>query len=316
MATGTGKTVVMAMIIAWQTINKVMTPNDARFAKRFLVVTPGITIRDRLGVLHPERDDNYYHERDLVPADLWDALLQAQVEIINYHAFLPRDAKEIQGVAANTRKLLRAGKPEDADAFRETPDDGRRPDHARVRHRQGRDRRAQRRGPPLLPGQAARSPDGDADSEDQERNRDARVWFRGLCDLRRRAGIKVVYDLSATPYYLKGSGYNEGFIFPWVVSDFSLMDAIESGIVKIPRIPVDDDAAGQGAGLPAAVGQHPAAAAQAPRTAATGCGHRAAGLGDARGARGRAAQPLPQLRAELRPVRSERWPRSASRRRC
>ena len=121
-ATGTGKTVVMAMLIAWQTINKVMTPNDARFAKRFLVVTPGITIWDRLGVLHPERDDNYYRERDLVPADLWDALLQAQVEIINYHAFLPRDAKEIRGVAANTRKLLRAGKPPDEDGFRETPD--------------------------------------------------------------------------------------------------------------------------------------------------------------------------------------------------
>ena len=66
-----------------------------------------------------------------------------------------------------------------------------------------------------------------------------------MCDLRRKAGIKAVYDLSATPYYLKGSGYNEGFIFPWVVSDFSLMDAIESGIVKIPRIPVDDDAAGR-----------------------------------------------------------------------
>ena len=71
------------------------------------------------------------------------------------------------------------------------------------------------------------------------------MWFRGLLDLRRKAGIKAVYDLSATPYYLKGSGYNEGFIFPWVVSDFSLMDAIESGIVKVPRIPVDDDAASE-----------------------------------------------------------------------
>jgi type III restriction enzyme len=109
MATGTGKTVVMAMLIAWQTINKVMTPNGRRFAKQFLVVTPGITIRDRLGVLHPSRDDNYYRERDLVPPDLWDALLQAHVEIVNYHAFLPRDAKEIKGVASNTRKLLRGG---------------------------------------------------------------------------------------------------------------------------------------------------------------------------------------------------------------
>src|SRR6185437_13966120 len=61
----------------------------------------------------------------------------------------------------------------------------------------------------------------------------------------RRLGIKTIYDLSATPFYLSGSGYNEGHIFPWTVSDFSLMDAIESGIVKIPRTPVDDDAAGE-----------------------------------------------------------------------
>jgi type III restriction enzyme len=243
MATGTGKTVVMAMIIAWQTINKVMTPNDARFAKRFLVVTPGITIRDRLGVLHPERDDNYYTERDLVPADLWDALLQAQIEIVNYHAFLPRDAKEIQGVSANTRKLLRAGRDDEADAFRETPEMV----AARIVRAFGTGK-----GELVVLNDEAHhcyqdkllEVGGDADREDMARNRDARVWFRGLCDLRRRAGIKVVYDLSATPYYLKGSGYNEGFIFPWVVSDFSLMDAIESGIVKIPRIPVDDDAAG------------------------------------------------------------------------
>ncbi len=241
MATGTGKTVVMAMLIAWQTVNKVFTPKDARFAKRFLVVTPGITIRDRLGVLHPEREDSYYRERDLVPTDLWEAVLQAQIEIVNYHAFLPRDAKEIQGVAANTRKILRAGRPDVADAFRETPD--------MVAARVLRGLGIGKGEIVVLNDEAhhcyqdklAEHPD-DADKEDKDRNRDARVWFRGLHDLRRKAGVKAVYDLSATPYYLKGSGYNEGFIFPWVVSDFSLMDAIESGIVKIPRIPVDDDA--------------------------------------------------------------------------
>ncbi len=89
-------------------------------------------------------------------------------------------------------------------------------------------------------------PDEDVEKEDKDRNREARVWFRGVTDLHRAAGVKTVYDLSATPYYLKGSGYNEGFIFPWTVSDFSLMDAIESGIVKVPRIPVDDDAPGKG----------------------------------------------------------------------
>jgi type III restriction enzyme len=245
MATGTGKTVVMAMLIAWQTINKVMTPSDARFAKRFLVVAPGITIRDRLGVLHPERDDSYYRERDLVPPDLWDALRHAQVQIVKRQAFLPRDAKEIQGVAANTRKLLRGGKPEDADAFEETPEMV----AARVLRGFGSDT-----GEVVVLNDEAHhcyqdklldQADKEADKEDEERNREARVWFRGLLALRRKTGIKVVYDLSATPYYLRGSGYNEGFIFPWVVSDFSLMDAIESGIVKIPRIPVDDDAAGE-----------------------------------------------------------------------
>ena len=102
--------------------SKVMAPNDARFTKRFLVITPGITIRDRLGVIHPERDNNYYRERDLIPPDLWDAVLQAQIEIVNYHVFLPRDSKEIQGVSANTRKLLRGGRPEQDDVFKETSD--------------------------------------------------------------------------------------------------------------------------------------------------------------------------------------------------
>jgi len=109
----------MAMLIACQTVNKVMTPEDARFAKRFLVVTPGITVRDRLGVLHLEREDNYYRERDLVLPDLWSARGQPRCRSPTA-TFPPRDAKEIQGVAANTRKLLRGDKPGDSDAFRET----------------------------------------------------------------------------------------------------------------------------------------------------------------------------------------------------
>lgn len=192
MATGTGKTVVMAMLIAWQTLNKVMTPRDGRFAKRFLVVTPGITIRDRLGVLHPERDDNYYRERDLVPPDLWEALLQAQVEIVNYHAFLPRDAKEIRGVSVTTRKLLRGDRPDVADEFRETPE--------LIASRILRSFEAST-GEILVFNDEAHHcyqdkllehPDEDADTEDEDRNREARVWFRGLSDLQRKVGIKAV----------------------------------------------------------------------------------------------------------------------------
>jgi type III restriction enzyme len=246
MATGTGKTVVMGMLVAWQTINKVMSPNDARFAKRFLVLTPGITIRDRLRVLEPADDHNYYRERDLVPSDLWEALLQAEVVITNYHSFLHRDAKEIQGVAANTRKLLTYGKR--IDPFKETDD--------QMVARVLRDLAGRGKGEIVVLNDEAHhcyqdkplDDPGEVDSEDkkevEQRNADARVWFKGLKAIRKRVGIKAIYDLSATPYYLRGSGYLEGYIFPWTVSDFSLMDAIESGIVKVPRIPVDDDAAG------------------------------------------------------------------------
>jgi type III restriction enzyme len=242
MATGTGKTVVMAMLIAWQTLNKVHVPNDARFTKRFVVVSPGITIRDRLRVLLPSDGENYYKVRDLVPADLWGGLAEAQVLIVNYHQFLLRDRREIQGVARNTRLLLSAGRK--ADPFRETPDE--------MAARVMRDFVGRGKGEVVVLNDEAHHcyqdkpliDEADTDAEAAERNADARVWFKGLQAIRRKVGIKTVYDLSATPFYLKGSGYNEGFIFPWVLSDFSLMDAIESGIVKIPRLPVDDDSTG------------------------------------------------------------------------
>lgn len=245
MATGAGKTVVMAMLIAWQTINKVYSPNDVRFAKRFLIVAPGITIRDRLRVLHPSDSDNYFRERDLVPSDLWGALQEAQILIVNYHQFLLRDRKEIQGVASNTRKILKYGKT--VDPFVETPDEmvarvlrnftGRGKGEIIVFNDEAHHCYQDKPLEEIEEGDAGEDPD----KEDAQRNVDARVWFKGLQAVRRKIGIKTIYDLSATPFYLKGSGHVEGFIFPWVVSDFSLMDAIESGIVKVPRLPVDDD---------------------------------------------------------------------------
>lgn len=243
MATGAGKTVVMAMLIAWHTANKAFSPRDARFTNRFLVLTPGITIRDRLRVLLPADDGNYYRERDLVPLDLWSTLGDASIVITNYHVFLPRVANELRGVAANTRRLLTSGKA--TDPFVETDD--------QIVDRVLRDLAGRGRGEVVVLNDEAHhcyqdkplSADGGTkpDREAKERNEGARVWFRGVEAVQRRAGTKGIYDLSATPFYLGGSGYQEGYIFPWTVSDFSLMDAIESGIVKIPRVPVDDDVA-------------------------------------------------------------------------
>lgn len=256
MATGSGKTVVMAMLIAWQTLNKVYgQKNDARFTKRFLLVAPGVTIRDRLRVLMPSDSEDYYTARDLIPADLKQGITKAEIVIHNYHAFMLRDVKEIKGVSTNTRKILRAGNS-GADPFKETPDMM----VARVlrgfsassgkteimvfndeAHHCYQDK-------PVTGETATKKLSAEAKAaqkEAEEANAEARVWFTGLQAIAKKVGVKQIFDLSATPFFLSGSGYNEGYLFPWTVSDFSLMDAIESGIVKIPRTPVDDDSTSQ-----------------------------------------------------------------------
>src|SRR5262249_12706110 len=82
---------------------------------------------------------------------------------------------------------------------------------------------------------------GEEKDEAKKNNEAARLWISGIEALKRKVGARAVYDLSATPFFLRGSGYAEGTLFPWTVSDFSLMDAIECGIVKLPRIPVADN---------------------------------------------------------------------------
>ena len=241
MATGSGKTVVMAMLIAWQALNRFANPRDRRFTDTFLVVTPGITIRDRLRVLLPTSPDNYYRERDLLPAEQIVALGQTRIAITNFHAFLSR---ETQAVAKLTKQVLGRGEPS---PFTETPEQMVR----RVCRDLGGRRNivvlndeahhCYRPAPQLDPEPPAKA----TAEERREASRyaaEARVWASGLEAVDAKLGIRTVYDLSATPFFLRGSGYPEGRLFPWVVSDFSLIDAIESGIVKIPRVPVADDA--------------------------------------------------------------------------
>ena len=249
MATGSGKTVVMAMLIAWQTLNKVAQPNDARFAKRFLVITPGLTIRDRLRVLLPEDESNYYKLRGLVPADLHDDLGQAKIVIANYHQLQRRETKQGKTVGSLTKELL-AGSAGAASPFRES--------WGQMVARVCRDLGGtsgivvfndeahhcylDRYDNPEDEGITDKDLTGDDKAEAQQNTEAARLWFNGLRAINERLGVKAVYDLSATPSFLSGSGYREGTLFPWVVSDFGLVEAIESGIVKIPRVPVDDNA--------------------------------------------------------------------------
>lgn len=237
MATGSGKTVVMAMLIAWHTLNKRAHPQDARFSDAFLIVTPGITIRDRLRVLLPNDPENYYRQRDLIPAEYQDLLGQTKILITNYHAFQLRET-----VAAGkiTKSILANGQPS---PFTETPD--------QMVRRVCRDL-GTKKNIIVLNDEAhhcyRRKPDGEDEMltgddrvEAKHRDEEARIWISGVEAVKAKIGIKAVYDLSATPFFLRGSGYPEGTLFPWVVSDFSLIDAIEAGIVKVPRVPVADN---------------------------------------------------------------------------
>lgn len=253
MATGSGKTTVMAMLIAWQAVNKAARSRSDRFTDAFLIICPGITIRDRLRVLLPSDPENYYETRNLVPNDMLDYVRKARIVITNYHAFklretlsAPKLTKEIlkgrgkapQTVESEGVMLQRVCKPllgrsnvivindEAHHCYRENV-------------------------------KAAEQRKLDAEEkEEAERNAAAaRLWISGIEALNRAlrkkgrdgrvtGGVSAVYDLSATPFFLRGSGYREGALFPWVVSDFSLMDAIEAGIVKVPRVPVSDNQVG------------------------------------------------------------------------
>ena len=237
MATGAGKTVVMAMLIAYHALNKMAAPQNARFSDTFLIITPGITIRDRLRVLLPNDPENYYRQRDILPSHYLDKLGQAGIVITNFHAFRRRE--KIPGKL--TKTIL---KEESNGAFTETFGEMVRRvcrelgnkkniivinDEAHHCYRRRSDGERERLS-------------GDDLSEAKKREEEARVWISGIEAVKDKIGVKTIYDLSATPFFLRGSGWPEGTLFPWVVSDFSLIDAIESGIVKVPRVPVEDNA--------------------------------------------------------------------------
>ena len=243
LATGAGKTAVMAMLIAWQTVNAVRRPNSPRFTRGFLVVTPGITIRDRLRVLQPNDPDSYYASRELVPPDMLREIDKAKIVITNYHAFQPREtmalAKVSRGFLQGRNGELATRENEGQMLARVMPQlmttKGVLVLNDEAHH-------CYREKPPDADDEGKLT--GDALAEAKQNREAARVWISGLEAAGRKLGLKRVIDLSATPFFLRGSGYAEGTLFPWTVSDFSLMDAIECGIVKLPRVPVVDNVPG------------------------------------------------------------------------
>jgi len=236
LATGSGKTLVAAMLIVWAFVNRSISPASREYPDVALLCAPNLTVKERLGVLRPDAPDNYYDAFDLVPAK-WRPLLQRGAVVIeNWHRFALESAHKDGGKSYPV-----------VDKGEETPDD--------FRRRILKD--AADRGPILVMNDEGhhcwRPAHGESDGtgltgEDKarfdEEAQEATVWVSGLDRLNATAGgepgISIVVDLSATPFRIKGSGYPEGQPFPWIVSDFGLVDAIESGITKIPRLPVQD----------------------------------------------------------------------------
>ena len=239
LATGAGKTTVMAMMIAWQTVNAARRPNSKNFTRGFLIVAPGLTIKDRLRVLQPNDPDSYYKERELVPNDMLEDINKAKIVITNYHAFKLRDKIDL----SKGGKQLLTGRTGEEVETKET--------EGQMIHRVMPDLMSMKnimvlndeahhcyREKPLIDEDADDDLKGDEKKEAEKNKEAARLWINGLEAVNRKLGVNRIIDLSATPFFLSGSGYVEGTLFPWTMSDFSLMDAIECGIVKLPRVPV------------------------------------------------------------------------------
>jgi type III restriction enzyme len=295
MATGSGKTTVMAMLAAWSILNKVNDRSDARFSDVVLVVCPNVTIRSRLGELDPQNGEaSLYRTRDLVPERLMPDLTQGLVIVTNWHSFEPQGstvggtgARVIKAgkAVATTETFVVGGKttsfrgtryitPEVLDARvakgelrildDKTDRNGRRTvrvagtayvesDTAlvnRVLKRAGGKQNILVLNDEAHHAYRIRRGDEDEDEDEEDGDsgmvdedqfvREATVWIDGLDRVNKLRGINFCVDLSATPYFIGRAGIATNTIFPWVISDFGLTDAIESGLVKIPQLAVRD----------------------------------------------------------------------------
>jgi type III restriction enzyme len=224
MATGTGKTMVMALTIAWSGLNKAANRQDSRFADQILVVAPNLTVRDRLAGpdgLDPKHSESLYIEFDLIPPQYSSLLGQVRVQVMNWHGLAPKEDPK--------RSVLKRGRESDAAFCRRVLTDL--SPTGRVLVLNDEAHHAYR-----FP------PDAVLAGADAEEIREATIWIDGLERIRRHRGILRAVDASATPMYPGMFRDRAWTPFEWIISDFALVDAIESGLVKIPRTPTADDA--------------------------------------------------------------------------
>ncbi|MFN7971227.1 MAG: DEAD/DEAH box helicase family protein [Acidobacteriota bacterium] len=232
MATGSGKTTVMAMLAAWSVINKVTNRQDPRFCDAVLVVCPNLTVKERLQVLLPSHAKNEYDQMGLLPpgTDFKERLSQGKWQISNWH--------QLAGASDAKRQIVQRGEESDAAFCKRVLHDIGKKDNLLVFNDEAH--HAYRKNPEAT--DAAEEGEELLETEDiEEFEREATVWVEGLDRIHQDRGIRLCVDVTATPYYIARSGYEDGKPFPWIVTDFGLVDAVECGIVKVPRVPRGDD---------------------------------------------------------------------------
>lgn len=224
MATGSGKTVDMAMLIAWHTLNKAADPQNPRYSKNFLVVAPGLTIKRRLQVLVPSDPANFYDEFGIVPPGLRDKMNQAKVSIKNWHVLQWETDQDL----AKKKSVDKRGAMSDGAYARTVLDVLGNAQNIVVINDEAH--------------HAWRIPPGTHSiSSSKEEIEQATIWVGGLDRIHQARGILTAHDFSATPFASIGKRGSEETLYDWIVSDFGLSDAIESGLVKTPRVVIRDD---------------------------------------------------------------------------
>lgn len=232
LCTGGGKTIVMAMLIAWQLCNKATYPFDKRFSKNVLVVAPGLTVRDRLKVLElGDGDSSYYVKFNVVPQQLLTSLRQGSVLVANWQSLTWETEKQI----AKRKSVDKRGALSDRAYVRSILGDMANRNDILVINDEAH--HAWRKNPDVK-----NALKGEDRREYIAQEQEATLWISALDRIHRTIGIQCCYDFSATPFAPSGRRNNEEALYGWIVSDFSLNDGIESGLVKTPRIVVKDNA--------------------------------------------------------------------------
>jgi type III restriction enzyme len=226
MATGAGKTTVMAMIITWQVLNALTYPKRNKdFSRAVFIVAPGLTVKGRLQVLLPS-EGSYYDEFNLCPSEsMRQKLNQAEVLIENWHTLMP--LKEVQ------RSVVQKGKESDEAFTRRVL--GKLATHKDIIVINDEAHHAYRK-PPELKISKKQAAEQGIDLDEATR------WIEGLDRIHKTRRIQRCFDLSATPFAPTGKKSTDTALFDWIISDFGLNDAIEAGLVKTPRVVVRDDA--------------------------------------------------------------------------